>query len=145
MNIQRQALFSVLACGSVALGAAAIQAATLRIACGSGPHLEHCSKTVQAWGKEHGHTVETVSTPNSPTEQLALYQQMLAAKSADIDIYQIDGVWAGTLASHLVDLKPHSKGVEDHQFPAIIINDSVDGKLIALPWFADASLLFYRK
>lgn len=145
MNVQNNISFAAIVVGSLAMGAGAVQAATLRIACGSGPHVEHCAKTVQAWGKANGHVVETVSTPNSPTEQLALYQQMLAAKSADVDIYQIDVVWAGTLAPHLVDLKPHSKGAEDNHFPAIIKNNMVEGKLIALPWFTDASLLFYRK
>jgi trehalose/maltose transport system substrate-binding protein len=119
----------------------AVHAATLRVACGSGPHLEHCTKTAQAWGKQHGHTVETVSTANSPTEQLALYQQMLAAKSPDIDVYQIDVVWPGILAPHLVDLKPYTKGVESGHFPAIIKNNTVDGTLVAMPWFTDASLL----
>ena len=89
--------------------------------------------------------METVSVPNSPTEQLALYQQMLAAKGSDIDVYQIDVVWPGILAPHLVDLKPHAKGAEDGHFPAIIQNNTVDGKLVALPWFTDASLLYYRK
>lgn len=148
MNIHKNVFFAAITTGTMVLGVlgmSAVQAATLRIACGSGPHLEHCTKTVQAWGKQHGHKVETVSTPNSPTEQLALYQQMLAAKSPDIDIYQIDVVWAGTLAPHLVDLKPHAKGTEENHFPAIIKNNMVDGKLIALPWFTDASLLYYRK
>ena len=145
MNIYRNILFAAITTGTVTLGAGAVQAATLRVACGSGPHLAHCTKTVQDWGKQHGHTVETISTPNSPTEQLALYQQMLAARSPDIDVYQIDGVWSGTLAPHLVDLKPHSKGAENDHFPSIIQNNMVDGKLIALPWFTDASLLYYRK
>ena len=134
MNIHKNVFFAAITTGTMVLGVlgmSAVQAATLRIACGSGPHLEHCTKTVQAWGKQHGHKVETVSTPNSPTEQLALYQQMLAAKSPDIDIYQIDVVWAGTLAPHLVDLKPHAKGAEEDHFPAIIKNNMVDGKLIA--------------
>jgi len=145
MNTCRNVSFAAVIVGSLVLGAGAAQAATLRIACGSGPHLEHCAKTVQAWGKANGHVVETISTPNSPTEQLALYQQMLAAKSPDIDVYQIDVVWAGILAPHLVDLKAHSKGAENDHFPSIITNNTVDGKLIALPWFTDASLLYYRK
>ena len=145
MHIPRKVSLAAIVIGSLALEMGAAQAATLRIACGSGPHLEHCAKTVQAWGKANGHTVETISTPNSPTEQLALYQQMLAAKSPDIDVYQIDVVWAGILAPHLVDLKPHSKGVEADHFPSIINNNTVDGKLIALPWFTDASLLYYRR
>lgn len=128
------------------LGAAmlAAEAATLKVACGSGPGLEHCKKVSQAWAAENGHSVEMISTPQSSTEQLALFQQMLAAGSKDIDIFQIDVVWPGILAQHMVDLKPFSEGVEDMHFPAIIENNTVDGKLVAIPMFTDAGLLYYR-
>ena len=86
-----------------------------------------------------------VSTPNSATERLALYQQLLAAGAPDIDVFQIDVVWPGTLGNHFIDLAPFAKDAVKSHFPAIIQNNTIDGKLVAMPWFTDAGLLYYRK
>jgi trehalose/maltose transport system substrate-binding protein len=87
-----------------------------------------------------------VSTPNDSNERLALYQQLLAAKSADIDVFQIDVVWPGILANHLMDLTDviDPKTLEQH-FPAVVTNDIVEGRLVAMPWFTDAGVFYYRK
>ncbi|NBX15236.1 MAG: ABC transporter substrate-binding protein, partial [Betaproteobacteria bacterium] len=50
----------------------------------------------------------------------------------------------GILKDHLLDLKPYSKGIESEHFPAIIANNSVNGKLLGMPWYTDAGLLYYR-
>ena len=95
--------------------------------------------------KKTGNTVKIVSTPNSATERLALYQQLLAAGAGDIDVFQIDVVWSGILGQHFVDLTPKTQNVIDQHFPTMIATSKVKGKLVALPWFADAGLLYYRK
>ena len=144
MTISRVILSGVI--GACALiGTGATQAASLRIACGTGPQEAYCEKIVKAWGEENGHTIETVSTPNSSTEILALYQQILAAQGTDIDIFMIDVVWPGILGQHLVDLKPHTEGAEKNHFPAIVTNNTVGERLVGMPWFTDAGLLYYRK
>jgi hypothetical protein len=38
---------------------------------------------------------------------LQLYQQYWAAKSPDVDVYQIDVIWQGIAAPHAVDLKKY--------------------------------------
>lgn len=145
MQFKQLALAATVAAVAMAAIPGHATAATIRIACGSGPGLEHCRQTAQVWADENGHTIETISTPNSSTEQLALFQQLLAAGSADIDVFMIDVVWPGILAQHLVDLKPHSEGAESDHFPAIIQNNTVDDQLVAMPWYTDAGLLYYRK
>jgi trehalose/maltose transport system substrate-binding protein len=125
---------------------AGAKAAEISISCGgAGISLELCKRAVAEWEKASGHSVKIISTPNSTNERLALYQQQLAAGSSDIDVYQIDVVWPGILKTHFVDLKPYSKGAEAAHFPAIVENNTVDGKLLAMPWYTDAGLLFYRK
>ncbi len=133
-----------------ALAAASIQgaqAASISISCGAlGRELELCREGVAAWSAKTGHEVRVVSTPHSATERLALYQQILAAGSSDIDVFQIDVVWPGILASQFIDLAPHvgQDEVAKH-FPAIVENNTVGGKLVAMPWFTDAGVLYYRR
>lgn len=128
-------------------GAFGAQAATISISCGAvGLELEICQQGANAWAEETGNQVEVISTPNSATERLALYQQILAANSADIDVFQIDVIWPGILANHFIDLAEHidEEQISQH-FPAIIENNTVDGRLVAMPWFTDAGILYYRQ
>jgi trehalose/maltose transport system substrate-binding protein len=132
------------ACLVFGAGAGA-QAAEIAIACSSlGQEYEICRQGVDAWARQSGHSVKIVSTPNSATDRLGLFQQLLAAGAGDVDVFQIDVVWSGLLGRHLVDLGPKAAGVAGEHFPALIQNNTVDGRLVALPWFADAGLLYYR-
>ena len=122
------------------------RAATITISCGAvGAELELCREGAEAWAKQSGHQVQVVSTPNSSSERLALYQQLLAAQASDIDVFQIDVIWPGMLANHLHDLRPYlAEDTSDH-YPASIANNTVDGRLVAMPWFASVGLLYYRQ
>jgi trehalose/maltose transport system substrate-binding protein len=120
---------------------------TVSISCSSlGVELELCQTAADAWAAETGNQVKLVSTPADANERLALYQQLLAAGSADIDVFQIDVIWPGILANHFIDMKEHipAEDLADH-FEALVANNTVDDKLIAVPFFADAGLLYYRK
>ncbi len=128
------------------LFAGAAKAETVSIACGAvGKELEVCKSLSEGWAKKTGNTVKIVSTPNSTTERLALYQQLLAAGSGDVDVFEIDTIWPGILGTHFIDLAPYTKGAEKDHFASIIQNDTRDGKLIAMPIYTDAGLLYYRK
>ncbi|MFO1038707.1 MAG: ABC transporter substrate-binding protein [Geminicoccaceae bacterium] len=131
----------------LALGLGQASAVELSISCGAvGQELQLCQDGVKAWEKETGNTVKVVSTPNSATERLALYQQILAAGSADIDVFQIDVIWPGILANHFIDLKDSIPADQvSANFPAIVDNNTVEGRLVAMPWFTDAGILYYRK
>ena len=125
---------------------AGAQAATVTISCGSvGQDFEFCKKHTEEWARKTGHQVKLFTIPNSTTDILALFRQMFAAKSTDLDVINVDVVWPGVIKDHLLDLKPYSKGIEKEHFPAIVNNNTVDGKLLAMPWFTDAGLMFYRK
>jgi trehalose/maltose transport system substrate-binding protein len=119
---------------------------TIAISCGAvGQELELCKKAAEEWATKTGNKVNVVSTPNSATDRLALYQQILGAGASDIDVFQIDVIWPGILGSHFIDLKAHSKGAEANHFEAIVQNNTIGGKLVAMPWFTDAGVLYYRK
>ncbi|QTF92205.1 ABC transporter substrate-binding protein, partial [Halomonas sp. BM-2019] len=60
-------------------------------------------------------------------------------------VLMIDTVWPGLLAPHLVDLAEYlPEDAAEGFFPAMIDNNTVDDRLLALPWFTDAGLLYYR-
>ena len=134
---------------AIAAGLAAhpAAAATVAISCSAlGKEFELCKSGAEAWARKTGNRVKLVSTPNSATDRLALYLQIMAAQSPDIDVFQIDVVWPGLLASHLIDLGPFlPQGLKGEHFPAVVENNTVNGKLVAMPWFIDAGLLYYRK
>ncbi len=143
MVLRKTLLCSVLAAVSFV---AYVSAAEVTITCGNaGKEQQICKEGVAEWEKKTGHTVRIVTPPTSATEQLALYQQILGSGSPDIDVFQIDVIWPGILGSHLIDLKPYSNGAENQHFQPIVENNTYKGKLIAMPWFTDAGLLFYRK
>lgn len=148
---QPAAAFRRLAAVLLALGALAglhtrAAAQEISISCGAvGLELRFCTEGVEAWSKQSGVKVRIVSTPNSTSARLALYQQQLAAGADDIDVFQVDVIWPGILAAHFIDLQPYAKGATAEHFATIIDNDTVDGRLVALPWFIDAGLLYYRK
>ncbi len=120
-------------------------AAEITIATGStGADVTAWQEGLDMWAAKSGHTAKLVSAPQNATEQLALYQQMLAAGSGDIDVFQIDVIWPGMLASHLEDLGPAYGAAIDGHFKPIVANNTIGGKLVAIPFFTDAGLLYYR-
>ena len=67
------------------------------------------------------------------------------AKSPDVDVYQIDVIWQGIAAPHAVDLKKYYNEDEiKAYFPRIIENNTVGGKLVSIPLYTDAGILYYR-
>jgi trehalose/maltose transport system substrate-binding protein len=130
-----------------ALAGPAVGQTTVAISCGAvGVEFALCREGAEAWARETGNQVRMVSLPGGASERLALYQQLLAARSGDIDVLQIDVVWPGTLANHLADLSGHFDGATlDQHFAAIVENNTVAGRLIAMPWFTNAGLLYYRR
>lgn len=90
-------------------------------------------------------TVDLIARPDSATETLGQYLQFFEAGSSEIDVYQFDVIWPGILGSHLLDLNEYLDAeITEAHFPAIVENNTVDGRLVGLPWFTDAGLLYFR-
>ena len=95
--------------------------------------------------EQTGINIEVVTGPESATDRLALYLQFLGAGSGDIDLMQIDVIWPGDLAEHLLDLNQYGAAdMMGDYFPAIVENNTVDGALVGAPWYTDGGLLYYR-
>jgi trehalose/maltose transport system substrate-binding protein len=120
---------------------------TITVAAGSvGQELELTQQAAQRYMDMHPNvTVRVLDTPDMVQDRLGLYLQFFEAQSSEVDVYQVDVIWPGDLQEHFVDLYEYgARDVADQHFPAIIENNTVDGRLVAIPWFTDAGLLYYR-
>ncbi len=121
-------------------------AASITISCRSvGVEQALCQNAVAQWEAITGNEVDVYASPMSPAEQLQLYQRLMESGSSDVDVFQIEMTWPGVLGQHLIDLRPYFEAdqITDH-FDAIIAGLTRDGELLAMPWFTDAPMLYYR-
>jgi trehalose/maltose transport system substrate-binding protein len=97
-------------------------------------------------GEEYNVTVNPIAGPESATDRLQQYLQYFEAQSGEVDLFEIDVIWPGDIAEHMVDLYEYEgfKEAAADFFPAIVENNTVGGKLIGIPYFTDAGLLYYR-
>jgi trehalose/maltose transport system substrate-binding protein len=150
MKVSKNRIVAGLALAAALAGAgwvpAPAQAASIKISCGAvGRELELCRESAEAWAAKTGNQVQVVATPNDSSERLALYEQVLSSGSDKIDVFQVDVVWPGLLGSHFIDLKPYTHGAEAGVFADFVAADTKGGRLVAMPWFINGGLLFYRK
>lgn len=131
----------------ISIAIANCQAATITISCAAvGQEYELCKQGAEAWAKQTHNEVKIANLPDSSSERLALYQKMLEAGDKSVDVLQVDVVWPGLLAEHLLDLKRYTSAeLRAGFFDSMLRNGTVKGKLLALPWYTDAGLLYYRK
>jgi trehalose/maltose transport system substrate-binding protein len=97
-------------------------------------------------GESYNVTIVPFRGPESTTDRFGLYLQYFETQSDEIDIFNIDVIWPGDLAEHLVDLNQFDWTAESigQHFPAIVENNTVDGALVAYPWYVGVGLLYYR-
>jgi trehalose/maltose transport system substrate-binding protein len=139
-GIARAVVAATLTCGWGA------QAAEVTLSCGR-QELEFrlCEEAAAAWSAARGHAAHVVHAPEQSNQRYFEYLDLLARRARSIDILQIDVIWPSALADQLVDLREHvtADALSAH-FPALVANDTVRGRLVAMPWFADAGVLYYR-
>lgn len=129
----------------VSLGSV-VQATELRFSCS----LWGCQSfqaRAEVWAQEHAHRITPYDASWMADNLLSLYRQMLGAKSTDFDLLIIDTIWPGVLSTHLLDLREHLSAARIAQHFKPIIDNLTDaqGRLVAMPLFTDAGLLYYRK
>jgi trehalose/maltose transport system substrate-binding protein len=142
--MSRKLLFTL--CFACSFAARAAEQKSISIACGAvGIEYELCKSASEAWSKSSGVPVKLVSTPNDTNQKLELFQQLLSAQSADIDVFMVDVVWPGILGQHFEDLSGYLPTAEKNaHFDNLIANDTVGGRWVALPWYVDTGVMYYR-
>jgi trehalose/maltose transport system substrate-binding protein len=99
----------------------------------------------EEWAEKTNNSIEYISRPADATATLQMYLQYWGSKSADVDVFLIDVIWQGIAAPYAVDLKKFVKpNIISGFFPHSIENNTINGRLVSMPWFIDAGLLYYR-
>ena len=93
--------------------------------------------------RETGIIVKDFPAPETAIDQLALLRRLLDNPTDAPDVFAIDVIWPAMTAQYSLNLNPYlADAAQD--FPNLVANDTIDGHLIAMPYHADAGLLFYR-
>jgi len=99
---------------------------------------------LQQFNRDTGIRVKLLPAPESAREKLALWRELLETSTAGPDVYGIDVIWPGILDDYFIDLKPYFANEISAHFPSITSAYTVDNKLVALPYYANIGLLYYR-
>jgi len=132
--------------GAAMLASSVAMAANLSIVSGAtGVDLDFMRKQLDSFEKSSGNKVTITPMPSSTTDQFGQYRLWLSAGNSDIDVYMTDVIWAPQLADQFVDLTKAGAEAAKAHFPSIVESQTVNGKLVAMPYFTDAPALYYRK
>lgn len=96
------------------------------------------------FSRDTGIKVSVTPHPAASDQSYAQLVRAFSQKSSSIDVAMIDVVWPGAFAPYLVDLKPKLGKQSKLHAKGIVQNDTVGGKLVAMPWFGDYGILYYR-
>ena len=100
---------------------------------------------VAEFTRQTGIRVEFLPGPEAAAEQVATWRKLLESGAKVPDVYVIDVIWPGVLADYLVELRDYipEQEIAAH-LPELIANNTVNGRLVALPSFMNEGVLFYR-
>jgi trehalose/maltose transport system substrate-binding protein len=104
-----------------------------------------CREATEAWADKTGHQVRVIEGSNDVEKRLRVYRELLATGYPRLDVLEIDIIWPGVLADEPIDLKPYLGDAAFAFYPFLIDINTIVGRLVAVPWFLDFGLLYYRK
>ncbi len=142
----------------LATGPGVTHALDLTIACGrTARDTALCKGAADDWAAKTGHRVQVITTPTDDAQRLARYLDLLQVRAPELDVLEIDALWCGQLSAHLADLTPliadrngahHNEGNPDKVAPDFLVplirNATLGERLVALPWYLELGLLYYR-
>src|SRR5258706_8509634 len=101
-------------------------------------------KELQQFTNETGFQVRLLARPEAVREQLTFWRESLARGASGPDVYGLDVIGPGMLAEYFIDLKPYFNNEISTHFPAIVASYTVHNKLVAMPYYGNIGLLYYR-
>lgn len=134
-------LLGAVAALCLATSAAQAEAITVLVE-GGGHSLQQAA--ADAFTKETGIEVNFVEVPYQGVFDKLTAE--IASGTSNYDVATIDVVWNAAFASHVEDLSDlFTDAVKADIPPALLADAKVGGKLIAMPAWANAEIVFYRK
>ncbi len=89
----------------------------------------------------------TITLRPHPLGTAAAYAQLahlFTTHSSAVDVMMLDVIWTGAFAPGLVNLRPALSAEAALHSPSLIENDTINDRLVAMPWFGDFGILYYR-
>jgi trehalose/maltose transport system substrate-binding protein len=96
--------------------------------------------------KDTGVKISYVVAPSSTSDLYAQYQRVFTSKASTPDVVNVDVVYTGAFAQFLAEIKslPLLSDIANKDYPTLVENDTVGGKLVAVPNAGDTGMLWYR-
>jgi trehalose/maltose transport system substrate-binding protein len=94
--------------------------------------------------RDTGIRVKLVPQPVAADSSYAGLARAFSSRSSAFDVVMLDVTWPGAFAPYLVDLKRVLAKEARLHAQGIIRNNTIGGKLVAMPWFGDFGMLYYR-
>jgi trehalose/maltose transport system substrate-binding protein len=91
-----------------------------------------------------GIKVKVEPHPAASTDAYSQLARLFSSHSSSADVVMMDVVWPGAFAKYLVDLRPALGKAAKQHLKVLVDNGTVGGKLVAMPWFSDYGILYYR-
>jgi trehalose/maltose transport system substrate-binding protein len=103
------------------------------------------NEAVVDFTRQTGITVEFLPAPETTLEQIATWRNLLERGAKGPDVYGMDVIFPTIFAGDFLDLRPYipEQEIAAH-FPELITNNTVNGRLVALPAKFSEGVLFYR-
>jgi trehalose/maltose transport system substrate-binding protein len=108
-------------------------------------YLGRLQEELRQFTKSSEIRVQLMPAPAAGGEQFVVWGKLLESGASGPDVYSLDVIWPGVFADDLLDLRPYLPAQEiAAYFPELIANNTVNGRLLALPHTTNAGVLFYR-
>jgi trehalose/maltose transport system substrate-binding protein len=102
------------------------------------------TRLAKRFSRETGIQVKVQPHPSASDQAYSDLVRAFSSKSSSIDVAMIDVVWPGAFAPYLVNLKPKLGKQAKLHIKSIVASDTIKGRLVAMPWFGDYGILYYR-
>lgn len=140
-----QRTYAMIAASGLALATAMpARAETVSLFCAATDY-DLCAQGAETWAENTGNEVEVNRMPSNLDDAIPIYQQLFAAQSPDMDVLYIDVIWLGMFKNYLLDLAQYAPDEETAaHFGSALDAAKIDDKLVALPFYIDTGMMFYR-